>query len=72
MMIYYRFFHPAGPIRPCIGDSVDFESDLAELKKAGKLSPYQKQQMQTNQGNQGGGGGSPDFVVYSQEVVTGN
>lgn len=25
MLLYYRFFHPAGPIRPCIGDSVDFK-----------------------------------------------
>jgi hypothetical protein len=27
MLLYYRFFHPAGPIRPCIGESVDFEVD---------------------------------------------
>ena len=27
MMIYYRFFHPAGPIKPCpVRQSVDFKT----------------------------------------------
>lgn len=60
MLIYYRFFHPAGPIRPCIGDSVDFKEDLEELKRAGKLSPAVQQE--TRQSS------SPDFVVYATEA----
>ena len=32
MLIYYRFFPPAGPIRLCAGASVDFQKDLAELQ----------------------------------------
>ena len=58
MMVYYRFFHPAGPIRPCYGDSVDFQQDLEELKKAGKLSP--QQQVASS---------SPDFVVYDNHTI---
>jgi hypothetical protein len=27
MLLYYRFFHPAGPIKPFIGESVDFQLD---------------------------------------------
>ena len=27
MLLYYRFFHPAGPIKPFIGESVDFSID---------------------------------------------
>ena len=33
MLIYYRFFHPAGPIRLCVGASVDFQKDLEELQR---------------------------------------
>ena len=40
MLIYYRFFHPAGPIRLCVGASVDFQKDLAELQvQQNKTSP---------------------------------
>ena len=41
MMIYYRFFHPAGPIRPCVGQSVDFKNDLSDfnVKPADKTTP---------------------------------
>ena len=52
--LFFRFFHPAGPIRPCVGDSVDFESDLEELKRAGKLSPPQSDS------------NSPDFVITDE------
>ncbi len=27
MLLYYRFFHPAGPIKPFVGQSVDFVVD---------------------------------------------
>ena len=27
MVLYYRFFHPAGPIKPFVGQSVDFNLD---------------------------------------------
>ena len=53
---FHRFFHPAGPIRPCVGDSVDFESDLEELKRAGKLTPQQKQDSSL----------APDFVITDE------
>ena len=33
MLIYYRFFHPAGPIRLCAGASVDFQKDIEELQR---------------------------------------
>ena len=36
MLIYYRFFHPAGPIRLCVGASVDFQKDLEELQEQKK------------------------------------
>ena len=53
---FHRFFHPAGPIRPCVGDSVDFESDLEELKRAGKLTPQQKHDSSL----------APDFVITDE------
>ena len=56
---FFRFFHPNGPIRPCIGDSVDFESDLEELKRAGKLTPQHG-----NHGNET----SPDFVITDEHA----
>ena len=28
MILYYRFFHPAGPINPCVGESVDLKYDI--------------------------------------------
>ena len=52
MLIYYRFFHPAGPIKfKNVRKSVDFEQDLAELRKQ----------------NENKKSGSPDFVVYATQ-----
>ncbi len=50
MLVYYRFFHPAGPIRPCMRQSVDFQEDIDELKRNSEKPQGQS---------------SPDFVVYS-------
>ena len=59
-LFFYRFFHPAGPIRPCVGDSVDFESDLEELKRAGKLTPQQQKQQDSSSSL------APDFVITDE------
>ena len=42
--------------------SVDFESDLSDLRKLGKLSPKRPP-------SQNNGESSPDFVVITEEVT---
>ena len=61
-IFFYRFFHPAGPIRPCVGDSVDFESDLEELKRAGKLTPQQQEKQNKSSSL------APDFVITDENT----
>ena len=61
-IFFYRFFHPAGPIRPCVGDSVDFESDLEELKRAGKLTPQQQEKHDKSSSL------APDFVITDENT----
>jgi len=39
MLLYYRYFHPAGPIKPYIGESVDFSYD-PELKVSPDFVTY--------------------------------
>ena len=66
MLVYYRFFHPAGPIK--IGGlkkSVNFENDLEELKRNNRKSPKARANLQNDANNQDSR--SPDFVVYSTE-----
>ena len=62
MMLYYRFFHPAGPINPCVGESVDlkydFEEDTMSKKEThGKNGNEEKTTNET----------SPDFVIEFEE-----
>lgn len=64
MLLYYRFFHPAGPIRPCVGESVNFDSDLEELKRNGMLESPLGKKGKHNIST------SPDFVITEEDMVT--
>ena len=62
MMLYYRFFHPAGPINPCVGESVDLKYEIEDGStptnaKNGKHRPEEKRTNET----------SPDFVIEFEE-----
>ena len=65
MVLYYRFFHPAGPIRLCVGESVDFKSDVEAVSK-----PRQERKPtneNTSEPNTASEEASPDFVIEFEE-----
>ena len=58
MMLYYRFFHPAGPINPCVGESVDLKYDfddeaMSREENGNKKGNEEKRSNET----------SPDFEI---------
>ena len=62
MMLFFRFFHPAGPINPCVGESVDLKYDfndeaMSRKENENKTGNVQKRSNET----------SPDFEIEFEE-----
>ena len=64
MILYYRFFHPAGPINPCVGESVDlkFGIDNESFSRQHGISSNEKETNVVRRHEE-----SPDFVIEFEE-----
>ena len=64
MILYYRFFHPAGPINPCVGESVDLKCgiDNESFTTHHEISSNEKETHLAKRHEE-----SPDFVIEFEE-----
>ena len=68
MILYYRFFHPAGPINPCVGESVDLKYDVDSPKMSSRNSKNMTKENVSDHVNRNES--SPDFVIEFEETET--
>ena len=66
MILYYRFFHPAGPINPCVGESVDLKYDIDSPNISSRNSKNITNDNVSNHVNRNES--SPDFVIEFEET----
>ena len=68
MILYYRFFHPAGPINPCVGESVDLKYDIDSPNISSRSSKGTANDSVSDHVNRNES--SPDFVIEFEETET--